>query len=463
MSTDSSNTKDELLISFDGGYKCNVKTRNIKSSSDLASCDDLKSKHFISRGAGMSFAPASFGRDTISLLSQGKSAIEFDKENKLVQVEAGISMGDLGHYLMEKGFYIKTVPGYPSITVGGCIASDAHGKNQLQDGTFQNLVDSFDLYHPVYGLQTVSRASNLKLFDLTCGGFGLTGHLLSAKLRVSKLKSQYMNLHTEELTNIYDLPLALERIFKRDCDMLLSWHNFLLNGNKFGHGFIQYGFFAKDKPFKKDSNSNSSSNMNSIAKPEPGLFSDSRGEGWPPVFGFPATSLMNSLYTYLQKMSCVSPKAIPLSSCSFPSLKLRDLYFSAFGSTGFLEHQAVVPVFDFADYIDRVKWWLQANDLPITIASSKYFGGRGKYLQFKQAGICFAMDFPRSPKAYEFLAYLDRVCIELGCLPNIIKDSRISAFCVSKTYREYEKFKKDLHEYDPARLCRSELSSRLKL
>ncbi|MDX2105242.1 MAG: FAD-binding protein [Candidatus Melainabacteria bacterium] len=457
MSTDPSNTKEDLLTSFDGGYKCKVKTRNIISAADLIAFDDLKSKHFISRGAGMSFAPASFAKDTISLLNQGKSAIEFDKENKLVQVEAGISMGELGHFLMQKGFYLKTVPGYPSITVGGCIASDAHGKNQLQDGTFQNLVDSFELYHPAHGLQKVSRASNLKLFDLTCGGFGLTGHLLSCKLRISKLKSQYMNLHTEELTNIYDLPLALERIFKRDCDMLLSWHNFLLNGNKFGHGFIQYGFFAKNLPFKPDTDTSL------IAKPDPGLFADSRGEGWPPLFGFPATSLMNSLYTYLQKMSCVSPKAIPLSSCSFPSLKLRDLYFSAFGSTGFLEHQAVVPVFDFADYIDRIKWWLQANDLPITIASSKYFGGSGKYLQFKQAGICFAMDFPRCQKAYEFLEYLDQVCIELGCLPNIIKDSRIGAFCVSKTYREYEKFRKDLRDYDPARLCRSELSCRLKL
>lgn len=456
MSTNPESEADKKLSSFDGGYSCKVKTIEIKSASDL-NHKDLQNQKFISRGAGMSFAPASFAKDSVSLLTAGKSVIDFDKENKLIHVEAGLSMAELGHYLMEKGFFIKTVPGYPSITVGGCIASDAHGKNQLQDGTFQNLIDSFELFHPTYGLQSVSRASNLKLFDLTCGGFGLTGHLLSAKLRVSKLKSQFINLHTEELPNIYDLPHALERIFKRDCDMLLSWHNFLLNGNKFGHGFVQYGFFAKDKPLK--AGLVDSANL----KPTGTLFSDSRGEGWPPVFGFIPTSLMNSLYTYLQKMSSVAPKQIPLSSCSFPSLSLRDLYFNAFGASGFLEHQAVVPVFVFADYIDRIKWWLERNELPITIASSKYFGGRGKYLQFKQAGICFAMDFPRSSKAYEFLTYLDQVCIELGCLPNIIKDSRIGALCVSKTYIEYQKFKKDLFEYDPKRLCRSELSNRLKV
>jgi len=459
MSTESN--KEKMVTSFDGGYQCKVKTKSVKSEIDLTSNSGLTEETFISRGAGMSFAAASFRKDSLSLLSSNNSVIEFDKENKLVHVDAGISMGDLGHYLMEKGYYIKTVPGYPSITVGGCIATDAHGKNQLQDGNFQNLVDSFELFHPTHGMQTVSRASNMKLFDLTCGGFGLTGHMLTAKLRVSKLKSKLINLHTEELSNIYDLPMALERIFKRDCDMLLSWHNFMLNGNKFGHGFIQYGFFAKNK--SKNSNSNANADSNLISKPVTGLYSDSRGEGWPPVFGFAQTSMMNSLYTYLQKISCTEVKSIPLSSCSFPSLKLRDLYFSAFGAPGFLEHQAVVPVFDFAEYIDRIKWWLQQNELPITIASSKYFGGTGKYLQFKQAGICFAMDFPRSRRAYEFLAYLDQVCIELGCLPNIIKDSRIGADCVSKTYREYERFRKDLLQYDPKRLCRSELSDRLKL
>jgi len=453
MSTES----DKLLTSFDGGFKCKVPTKSIKTSADLNLDKEFKNKHFISRGAGMSFAPASFRPDTLSLLSSANSVISFDKETKMVEVDAGMSVGDLGHYLMDKGFYIKTVPGYPSITIGGCIATDAHGKNQLQDGTFQNLVESFELYHPEYGLQSVSRASNQKLFDLTCGGFGLTGHMVSAKLRLSKLKSNYLNLHTEELPDIYDLPMALERINKRDCDMLLSWHNFLLNGKKFGHGFIQYGFFSKNK------SSIQSQNDSFNQKPIPGLFPDSRGDGWPSVFSYVPTSLMNSLYTYLQKMSCANPRAIPLSSCSFPSLKLRDLYFNAFGANGFLEHQAVVPVFDFAEYIDRIKWWLNQNELPITIASSKYFGGRGKYLQFRSSGICFAMDFPRCKKAYEFLAYLDQVCIELGCLPNIIKDSRIEADCVSKTYREYELFRKALRDYDPWRLCRSELSDRLKL
>lgn len=437
---------EKTYVSFDGGLELNVDSKQIDKNADI----DIKS-HFISRGAGMSFCPASFGKDSTTLETNTKSVINFNSGSKLVEVGAGISVADLGLYLMDKGFYIKTVPGYPSITVGGCIASDAHGKNQIKDGTFQNLVESLQLFHPEHGLLSLSRKENKNIFDLTCGGFGLTGHILSAKLRVHQLPSNCIKLHTEELSNIYDLPFMLEQISKRGCDMLLSWHNFLLNGNKFGHGFVQYGSFAQDWSEKQ------------AEALVPTLTAESRGLGWPPIFGFAATSLMNSLYTHLQKLSCTEPKMIALQACSFPSLRLRDLYFSGFGRKGFLEHQVIVPVYVFSEYIDRVKWWLSSNDLPVTIASSKYFGGRGRYLQFSGEGICFAMDFPRCPQAFEFLAYLDQLCLELSLLPNIIKDSRLSAQTVSLTYKEYEIFKQDLLSFDRQRLCQSELSTRLKI
>lgn len=437
---------EKTYVSFDGGLELQVESKLIDKDSDIETTG-----HFISRGAGMSFCPASFGNNSTTLETNTKSIINFNSGSKLVEVGAGISVADLGLYLMEKGFYIKTVPGYPSITIGGCIASDAHGKNQIKDGTFQNLVESIQLFHPKHGLLSLSRTENKNIFDLTCGGFGLTGHILSAKLRVHQLPSNYIKLHTEELSNIYDLPFVLEKISKRGCDMLLSWHNFLLNGNKFGHGFVQYGSFARV------------ASENNAPALIPGLTAESRGLGWPPIFGFGATSLMNSLYTGLQKLSCVEPKQIALQACSFPSLRLRDLYFSGFGRNGFLEHQVIVPVYVFSDYIDRVKWWLESNNLPVTIASSKYFAGRSRYLQFSGEGICFAMDFPRCPQAFEFLEFLDRLCLELSLLPNIIKDSRLNAQTVAATYKDYELFKQELLSYDPQRLCRSELSTRLKL
>ena len=46
------------------------------------------------------------------------------------------------------------------------------------------------LVHPRHGRLTLSRKSDPDLFELTIGGFGLTGIILTAKLRLAPLPSQ---------------------------------------------------------------------------------------------------------------------------------------------------------------------------------------------------------------------------------------------------------------------------------
>ena len=33
--------------------------------------------------------------------------------------------------------YLKILPGWPEVTIGGCIANNVHGKNPYRDGVFQ--------------------------------------------------------------------------------------------------------------------------------------------------------------------------------------------------------------------------------------------------------------------------------------------------------------------------------------
>jgi decaprenylphospho-beta-D-ribofuranose 2-oxidase len=61
------------------------------------------------------------------------------------------------------------------------------------------------------------------------------------------------------------------------------------------------------------------------------------------------------------------------------------------------------------------------------------------------------------------MAELDRLVLECGGIPNIIKDSRLSQSVVAAAYPEYEKFRTMLREFDPDRFYRSELSERLAL
>ena len=103
----------------------------------------------IPRGAGLSYAAASFREGGLSVEHTSfNRVLAFDSRTRIVEVEAGISLDALHEFLAPQALYFKIQPGYGRITVGGCIATDAHGKNQTRDGTFINQVAGLTLFHP---------------------------------------------------------------------------------------------------------------------------------------------------------------------------------------------------------------------------------------------------------------------------------------------------------------------------
>ena len=179
-------------------------------------------------------------------------------------------------------------------------------------------------------------------------------------------------------------------------------------------------------------------------------------------YSVPFTRLINVLYGGISTMRH-EPRNVPIHDCFYPSRLLRDLYFKMFGPAGFHESQLLVPVDVFDEFIAALRLWLSQNELPITLASAKFFNGKQRALRFCGKGICFAVNFPRSPAGERFLVFLDELCLKLKLLPYIAKDSRLPLAVVRGCYPEYESFKERLKKYDPERLFCSELSRRLEL
>jgi FAD/FMN-containing dehydrogenase len=75
-------------------------------------------------------------------------------------------------------------PGYPAITVGGCIAANVHGKDPVRDGTLVDSVQGVTLFHPAHGVLRSSPGTGPDVFALTCRGYGLTGVIVCASLRL---------------------------------------------------------------------------------------------------------------------------------------------------------------------------------------------------------------------------------------------------------------------------------------
>lgn len=454
------------FLSFDGGVHAEgtlarPNSNNLKDFVEIEHKLLKRQKPRIPMGAGLSFAAPQFGEGVVSVDHRPfTNVLGFDPETGFVEVESGCTMAHLYNYLIDKGRYIVTQPGYPSITVGGCIAVDVHGKNQMRDGTCIKQVASLKLYHPAYGVIEASPEVNKEVFELTCGGYGLTGHILSAILKTKPVSSRKMALIKLPFDDVELTPRILRECAKNN-DFIVSWHDLTASGAAFGRGFLMMGKFFPEG--QDDGNE-------FVAKMATKWQLDAHARKWQglPTFGtsfysLPFTRLMNVLYGTTSRAR-EEATTIAIYDCLQPMTTLREYYYKMFGIAGFHECQLIIPEHKFSIYLERIRWAINKFEIPVTLASGKYFSGDSKLLRFDGTGVCFALNFPRSAGGAQFLQFLDELCIQEGFLPYIVKDSRLPLSVVASTYGDnYLDFRNRLKSFDPERLFQSEVSRRLEL
>ncbi len=445
-------TMDRTFVSFDGAVKVKTTWRQPDRCRFWDSrFGDLQPS--IARGAGLSYAAATFGKSSVTT-DHGRfdRILSFNEETQILEVEAGATLGKLFDFLSPRGYLLNVQPGHPRITIGGCIAADVHGKNQFRDGTFCSQVVSMRLFHPSHGVLQLSRSENPDVFGLTCGAFGLTGDILSVRLRVRRIESTRARLSITWVDSIKNLPTFIEAAAQRS-DLVYSWHDLTAKGSLFGAGFITEGVFL---PRSEDAINQADSHA-----PARVLDADTRGRFMPRFFNSFSTRLFNIGYRWSVRFARPH-KEVSLYNLLFP-IPDKQLYFHLFGTRGFHECQLVLPTDRFVDFMGEVEEFLRTQNIPITLASAKVFAGTMEYLRFKRDGISFSFDFPHGPKSVYFAEFLDSLTMRFGALPNIIKDSRLPSRVVEAAYPQYERFRSMLRSFDPKRLYRSELSDRLHL
>jgi decaprenylphospho-beta-D-ribofuranose 2-oxidase len=438
------------LTSFDGGFAA---VTRCYQPDRYSFWDGQHNCTGISRGAGLSYAAASFALDGITIDHRRFNRIlDFDSATNVVEVEAGATLATVYNFSTPRGLFLSVQPGHPSISVGGCIGTDVHGKNQYRDGTIMSQVVSLQLFHADHGILQLSRDENADLFRLTCGGYGLTGNIITARLKLRPLPSMQVRLSISPIERYADLPDALIDIAS-NADLVYSWHDFGSDGSRFGAGLLISGTFAP----ADDAHSARSHAARLVPS---SLTAESRGFYRLPMLNGATVPFVNHAYRRLAMSS--AGVLIPLHKFLFPVLG-KEAYFQLFGTRGFHEYQVILPSAAFRSFVDEVKKRLLNTPVAITLASGKLFSGNRELLRFTGAGVCFALNFPRTPAGLQFAAFLDDLILDLGGWPNISKDSRLSAAVTQRAYPEYDRFKTLLQSFDPRRLYKSELSQRLAL
>lgn len=397
----------------------------------------------IARGAGLSYCSAAAGDSVraVSSLSFNR-LLDFDADAGLATVEAGMRLGDLFRFTTPRGWLLPVMPGHPSITIGGCIGFNVHGKNQYREGCFSGSVESLTLFHPDHGELRCSAMENEPLFRLTMGGFGTTGFVLSARLRLERLESRALRVRRIAVGGLQEAVVTM-RARAAEARSLYSWHD--LNGSRPGAGFV-YAGVPVDGP-----------DMGRLEFPE--LAAQRRGRCLPCAFNAVTTRPLLGAYAFSQRMA-PEEKTVALAEAVFPVLG-KEFYFHLFGRRGLREYQFLVPDENWDAARNSVEAAVRKRRVPITLASLKLFRGRSSLLNFDGEGICLAINVPDGEAGRALFADFDEIVAGAEGIVNVSKDSRISAATAKRLFPEYESFRSRLTAFDPKRRFDSVLRRRL--
>jgi decaprenylphospho-beta-D-ribofuranose 2-oxidase len=436
------------LVSFDGGVVESAECERPGRCDSIES--DRSEKPRIARGGGYSYAAASFGAGSRVLdMTRLNRVLRFDEAAKLIEVEAGLALGDLLAVTAPRRLWLPVQPGYPAITIGGCIAANVHGKNPLREGTFARSVVEFSLFHPRHGTVRANPRANPELFDLTCGGYGLTGVILTATLQLEPLPGPTASLRRISIGSLAE-GLDLVRRAASDKAFAYTWHDGVPSVRSFGRGFVFEGEIPPGPP------------------PADGaptryrvLTAASRARLPFSLWGRFTSRALTKAFRHQQGMK---PERVtmPLFDALFPFAR-RPEYFLLFGRRGLAEVQVLVPDESIDEFLAELKERILASEAPVLMVSMKPFAGSQRLLRFGGEGVCVTLNLVRSAAGLKFLPVLDEMTVAARGLPHIIKDSRLPAPVVRACYPEHDAFRSALLAHDPDRLFRSELSARLGL
>jgi len=401
----------------------------------------------IARGGGVSYVGASFGGGAISQsLDAFDRLLVFDAEHGHLTVEAGARIGDLQRFLLERGWYLPVAPGHPRASVGGCIAADVHGKNPARDGTFRTWLDALVVQRPHTEPRVVDREHDADLFGATCAGFGLTGTIVSATLRLAR-PPRALVLRRVPVANL----AAAARVLREaaNAPVLYGWHDG--GAAHFGRGVVNIGLASDDERDRVDALPPASADLPARVAPLPFTAWNRAG--------------LAAANRWLDWRWCRAGQApMTLGDALFPLNRAR-LYFAGFGHAGMAEAQWLVPHPRFEAFATALADLVARTRPRIALIASKLFAGTADGFSFDGNGVALAIQVaaPAAHGERAFLEALAELAIAHDGRPNLIKDSTLEASVARRAIGGFEAARARLARHDPQRLHTSELARRLAL
>ena len=375
------------------------------------------------RGLGRSYGDSCLNESGVLL--DTKELYHFrDFSKGVLEVESGVSLEEILNFAVPRGYFLPVTPGTKFVTVGGAIANDVHGKNHHVAGNFGNHVLELTLLRSNGELVTCSPSQNTELFQATIGGLGLTGLIVSAKVRLKKINSSYID---QEVIKYKNLGEFFELSSETGHEYTVAWIDCFASQNNLGKGLFIRGNHSTQK-LALDVHPNNKKTI---------------------PLNFPSRSLnyfsvkaFNTLY-YNQQLKKQSSGVVGYDPFFYPLDKINH-WNRIYGKPGFFQYQCVVPKAQSHEQMQKILKLISKSGIGSFLVVLKMFGDYKKQglLSFPEEGATLAMDFPnQGKKVLGLMTALDELVLECGGKVYPAKDARLSKQSFHQMYPEFERFK----------------------
>jgi FAD/FMN-containing dehydrogenase len=280
---------------------------------------------------------------------------------------------------------------------------------------------------------------------------GLTGFIVSARLRLMRLSSRYMRM---DRLRGSDLATTLRLLTEssRQYRYSVAWMDGLAAGRFLGRSVITRGDHATSSQLAENPGKERLASEWSLRVP----------------WALPITSLhrfagaaFNELY--YRGIREVRDDLVRCERFFYPLDRIRD-WNLLYGKRGLVQYQFVVPPENAEEAIRAVLERLAAAGQRTLLAVMKVFGDAGHgLLSFPRRGFTLSLDLPVNHEIRAVLSELDEIVLRYGGRVYLAKDAALSAESFTAMYPNADRFRAIKRRLDPESLLSSSLARRIGL
>ncbi len=389
-----------------------VVKKEIKAEEDYDKIRDFLKTHneVIARGNGRCYGDAALGEAIFSTQKLNKF-ISFDRINGILECEAGVLLSEVLEISVPQGYFLFVTPGTKLITIGGAIASDVHGKGIY---CFSESLIDFSIMIENGEILKCSREENADKFWATIGGMGLTGIILSAKIKLKKIETAYIeqeSIKAENLDEIFDL---FEEC--KNWSYNVAWIDCLAKGKNIGRSVLQRGEFATKEQLPEKLKDKALKLKKKFIPTIPFYFPN-----------FVLNNLTVKVFNFLiyNKQRKKEVKSIVEYESFFYPLDFINDWNKIYGKSGFIQYQMVIPVDKGKEGMRKILETISKSGNGSFLAVLKYIGKNNPlaYNSFPFEGYTLALDFKVNRQLVQLVSNLDKIVEEFGGRIYLTKDS----------------------------------------